>query len=107
VINTGTIVGAPAGAWQATSATPQVAIRLAAPAGVVAYTSTAPTGGVFQFVIAPIGKATFRSVAPLIIGVSVGTEFTYTPGSIWQHSMTSGDAMQPQTGRIVQTYERF
>jgi hypothetical protein len=43
----------------------------------------------------------------VIIGVSVGTEFQYTQGTIWQHSMTSGDAMQSQTGRIVQTHERF
>jgi hypothetical protein len=107
VINKETIVGAPVAAWLATDSPPSVAMRLDAPAGITTYTSTAPTGGVFQSVVAPVSNVTFLSVAPGISGVSVGTEFTYTQGSIWQHSMTSGDMEQSQTGRIVQTYERL
>jgi hypothetical protein len=107
VINKETVVGAPVAAWLATDSPPSVAMRLDAPAGIITYTSTAPTGGVFQSAIVSPGQAIFRSVAPGISGVSVGTEFAYTQGSIWQHSMTSGDMEQSQTGRIVQTYERL
>jgi hypothetical protein len=107
VISTVTVVGAPAAAWNAVVSPPVIAVRLDAPAGITAYTSTAPTGGVFQSVIVSAGMETFLSVAPGISGVSVGTEFAYTQGSIWQHSMTSGDMEQSQTGRIVQTYERL
>jgi hypothetical protein len=82
-------------------------MRLDAPAGFVSFDASAPVVGSFLFVIAPIAHVTFRSVPPLPIGSSVGTEFTYTPGSVWQSSLTSGDVLQPQTGRIVQTYERF
>jgi hypothetical protein len=107
VINTGTVVGAPVAAWLATDSPPSVAMRLDAPAGIVSFSASAPTAGAFQFVIASIPQVTFKATAPQVIGSSVGTEFQYTQGTVWRHSMTSGDLSLPQTGRIVQTYERL
>jgi hypothetical protein len=102
---TGAIVGAPAGAWQATVGSPLVAIRLDAPAAASVFNTVTPSFGSFVYVYAVPTQAIFDGLKSRVVIVGSGMSYTYTPGVVWQ--APDGDMIVPKTGRIVQSYERF